>query len=467
MSSYIEDFIDVPQPTNESVRGVVGSANNNKKGTIQWSIEDDDGKTHVIRLPNSLYVPETNIRLLSPQHWSQTAKDHKPNNRGTWSGTYHDCVELWWEQCKYKRTVPLDPGETNVGTITTAPGYTRYHTFAAEIEDSEGDEFDEDLTYEPNVVSNDEDVYGWLDESDDEDSRDEPLTTDFDLNGPSDSKANDESYEENPNASTEFLKWHQRLGHISPNKMRVMAKIGILPKRLASCEIPMCTSCLYGKATRRPWRGKIRKSQTFKKQHLTKPGQCVSVDQLESTTPGLIAQMKGIPTKLRYKGATVFVDQYSGLSYVYLQKTLDGDETVSAKAAFERYARSHGVHVLHYHADNGRFADNKWRKACADNDQELTFCGVNAHFQNGIAERSHPRVTRASKDNVNTCQQTMADNSQCLPLAICNTNGKRLVQCDTRFEKETYPDRSILWNQGDYEPKSLVSLRMSSICIGQ
>ena len=66
MSSYIEDVIDVPQPTNESVRGVVGSVNNNKKGTIQWSIENDDGKTYVIRLPNSLHVPETNIRLLSP-----------------------------------------------------------------------------------------------------------------------------------------------------------------------------------------------------------------------------------------------------------------------------------------------------------------------------------------------------------------------------------------------------------------
>ena len=126
-------------------------------------------------------------------------------------------------------------------------------TFAAEIEDSEGDEFDEDLTYKQNVVSNDEDVYGWLDESDDEDSRDEPLTTDFDMNGPSDSKANDKRYEETQNASTEFLKWNQQLGHISPNKMRVMTKIGILPKRLASYEIPICTSCLYGKATRRPW----------------------------------------------------------------------------------------------------------------------------------------------------------------------------------------------------------------------
>ena len=58
-----------------------------------------------------------------------------------------------------------------------------------------------------------------------------------------------------------------------------------------------------------------------------------------------------------------------------------------AKEAFERYARSHGVHVTHYHADNGRFADNKWQKACTDNGQQLTFCGVNAHFQNGVAER--------------------------------------------------------------------------------
>ena len=91
--------------------------------------------------------------------------------------------------------------------------------------------------------------------------------------------------------------------------------------------------------------------------------------------------MKRTQTKSRYRGATIFVDQYSGLSYVHLQKTLSGDETVLAKEAFERYARSHGVQVTHYHADNGRFADNKWRKACMNNGQRLTFCGVNAHFQ--------------------------------------------------------------------------------------
>ena len=119
--------------------------------------------------------------------------------------------------------------------------------------------------------------------------------------------------------------------------------------------------------------------------------------------------------ELRYKRMTVFMDQYGGLSYVYLQKTLEGDETVSAKAAFERCTKSHGAHVLHYYADNRKFADNKWRKACADNDQEHTFCGVMHISKNGITEQSHPRATRTSKDDVNTCQQMMGDNSQCLP----------------------------------------------------
>jgi hypothetical protein len=62
---------------------------------------------------------------------------------------------------------------------------------------------------------------------------------------------------------------------------------------------------------------------------------------------------------------------------MHLQKSTDADEMI----------------VLHYHADNGIFADNKFRKAVPDSGhvpdsgQTLSFCGVNAHFQNGIAER--------------------------------------------------------------------------------
>ena len=164
----------------------------------------------------------------------------------------------------------------------------------------------------------------------------------------------------------------------------MLAKLNILPSWLTHCNIPLCTSCLFGKATCRPWQHKAAKLKTTRV--LTSPGECVSVDQLESMTPGLIGQMKGMPTRLRYKVATVFMDQFSGLSFVYLQKSTTADKRVLAKQAFERFAGLHGIIIQHYHANNGRFADNKWRKECSSKGQTLTFCGVNAHFQNGVAE---------------------------------------------------------------------------------
>lgn len=101
----------------------------------------------------------------------------------------------------------------------------------------------------------------------------------------------------------------------------------------------------------------------------------------------MIAQLKGKPTVKRYTAATIFVDHYSGLSFVYLQKTTNADEMMQAKDTFERFAASHDVKVLHCHAENGRFADNQLRKAVIERRQTLSFCGVNAHFQNGMAER--------------------------------------------------------------------------------
>eukprot|EP00978_Attheya_sp_CCMP212_P038549 scaffold192055_cov31-Attheya_sp.AAC.2 len=87
----------------------------------------------------------------------------------------------------------------------------------------------------------------------------------------------------------------------------------------------------------------------------------VSVDQLVSLTPGLITQMTGILTTKRYKYATVYVDQYSRLSYVYLQKMASAAaETLEGKRAFERYAESCGVSIEAYHADNGVFQANDW-----------------------------------------------------------------------------------------------------------
>ena len=164
-----------------------------------------------------------------------------------------------------------------------------------------------------------------------------------------------------------------------------MANNADIPKRLAGCKVPKCAGCLYGKMTRKAWRTKQTPSRVAPAP-INAPGDCVSVDQLESTSPGFIGQMKGALTNKRYKVATVFVDHFSRLSYVHLQQTTSAVETLEAKRAFEKFASAHTVHIKHYHADNGRFADNLWLADIAHRGQTISFCGVNAHFQNGIRD---------------------------------------------------------------------------------
>ena len=111
------------------------------------------------------------------------------------------------------------------------------------------------------------------------------------------------------------------------------------------------------------------------------------VDQLVSPTPGLIAQITGFLTTKRYKYGTIFVDQYSRMGFVYLQKTASAKDTIEGKKAFEALARQHNVKVSNYHADNGIFKAHQWMQACRDGQQGMTFARDNAHHQNGHAER--------------------------------------------------------------------------------
>jgi hypothetical protein len=111
----------------------------------------------------------------------------------------------------------------------------------------------------------------------------------------------------------------------------------------------------------------------------------VSIDRMESPVPGLVAHMTVTPTTERYNCATIFVGHFSDISFVHL--SLRGDETVEAKLALERWARSHNVNIRHYHVDNGRFAENKFLSAVALAGQTITFYCVNDHFQNGKAKR--------------------------------------------------------------------------------
>ena len=113
------------------------------------------------------------------------------------------------------------------------------------------------------------------------------------------------------------MRWHFRLNHLPFKHLFQLAKQGLLPKKILKANVPICPACQYGKMHHKLWRTKgihLKASRVA-----TKPGQIVSVDQLESPTPGFIAQLKSILTKQCYKYDTVFVDQYSCLSFIFLQ----------------------------------------------------------------------------------------------------------------------------------------------------
>ncbi len=186
---------------------------------------------------------------------------------------------------------------------------------------------------------------------------------------------------------SELMRWHHRLDHLSFSKLKKLTIIGEIPKQLAKVKPPVCAGCIFGATTKVPWRGKEGESD-HKVFVATKPGQIISVNQMISTQVGFIAQLKGGLTKKRYTAATVFTDHYSRLHYIHLMTRLTSQETIDAKQAFEHFAEQHGVQILHYHCDNGRFANNDFKNACASANQWLTFCGINSHFQNGIAEKA-------------------------------------------------------------------------------
>ena len=410
ITNDIKDFETNPESIDKQVKGIGGLVKEIKRGTIIWGMEDDTGLIHHLKLPGSLYLPQSPSKLLSPQHWAQAAKVLDPTDE-VQCITLADKVILKWGTGQFTKTVPITKSQGNVAVFTTAPGYKAFVAFEQEAELFKDKNYDFDPEV-PNITNKRNDIDELEREGgqirdiyqDNESQRERrsPLLMEFDEVPNSDQSTTWDNLNNGTNmdnASIELLHYHYKLNHLSMRKIQSMAKEGLLPSKFKTCLIPACPSCLFGKATRRPWRDKPKKdSKPSKLRIANHPGQTISVDQMESNTPGLIAQMKGSLTTKRYKVATIFVDNYSGYSFIYFQNSTSGEETLQAKITFERFSSKCGVRVTHYHADNGRFADKLFREHALVSNQLMTFCGVNAHFQNAVAER---RI-RILQDNART-----------------------------------------------------------------
>ena len=130
---------------------------NIKKGTLIWRWEDDMGKPHKFRIPNSYYIPDGRQRLLSPQHWAQAINKADPKSKPN-SKTDDKIVTLEWGNGKFRRTIPLGKVD-NVATFNLASGYDKYTEFYRKLKYNQTIMDDTPITIdEVNIVENDEET---------------------------------------------------------------------------------------------------------------------------------------------------------------------------------------------------------------------------------------------------------------------------------------------------------------------
>jgi hypothetical protein len=187
-------------------------------------------------------------------------------------------------------------------------------------------------------------------------------------------------------AQTIKLKWHNRLNHVGFDQLTRWMRDGTItaPPAVINCPHPVCTACLFGKAKRRPHKhhtGSIT-------QHCTRPGDGISADQLEAGTPGIVATTKGLPTSMTYKYCNFWLDHHSKFIFVTMHPTKEGKEMLRSKQVFEAFCRQHEVNIRSIRADNGIYSSAAFRDSCSAGAQQLTYCGVGSHWQNGLAERA-------------------------------------------------------------------------------
>ena len=418
MSPTKSHFTDYVSESGTECKGIASGLSIVGRGTLNFRIDDDDGRTHEISIPNSVHIPDLPMVLIAPQHWAQNTDDGMTETTGATSTVIRFRG--------YSKTIPFNP-RTNTPSFRSATGTLRYQAFAGTIDHLDGDS----LLSSEHIVTDDEctdsegesgDEYDEYELGSDEElpmsaregetvhckqqhqqqARHDSPPVDGSIESVDLAKSHPHADDaqrltvENPQA--DLLRWHYRLGHLSFKLIKAMAQVGLLPKRIATAPTPKCAGCMFSSMTKKPWRTKGSKgNQVGRRTKVTRPGQCVSVDQLESPQVGFYAQLKGIPTKKRYRYATIFVDHFSDLKYVHYMEDSTSKSTVYAKECFERYAAAHGVHVEHYHCDNGRFADNGWVRHCEAMGQTITYCGVNAHFQNGKAEKAIRDIQTAAR----------------------------------------------------------------------
>lgn len=336
-SDFVGKIEEMPQ---QSAKGFVGEATIEGCGIVEWTVVDDKGITQCIQTV-AVLVKNGERKLLSPQSYFQ----------------FQDSMD----------------------------GYVKVTKDSVLFHSGRGWTMTRNLSARDNMPE--ADLVCFRDANGDPVKNYNAIFADMNLNLTA--------------AQKELLLWHQRLGHVGFHTVQNLMKPDpdtnaspcLVPRVpiVASCKAPKCEACLYARMTRRQAKGQrarnecemaIRANDLF-------PGAGVSCDQYESSVKGRLPNTKGKEAShRRYVGGTIYVDHASGFVMTYHQSSLGAADTLKSKHAFERELRLYGHSVRKYHTDNGIFKSGDLRQDIELNGQMLTFSGVGAHHQNGVAERA-------------------------------------------------------------------------------
>ena len=132
ISHVKSDFVGELRTCHRSIKGFGGTRTYRvKMGTLKWSWDDDTGSRHTFLIPDSYYVPDGKVRLLSPQHWAQSQSKNRRLRATCGERTDgNECV-LFWNNGRNNLHIDLSR-HSNVATFPLAHGYKQFKVFCSE-----------------------------------------------------------------------------------------------------------------------------------------------------------------------------------------------------------------------------------------------------------------------------------------------------------------------------------------------
>ena len=78
-----DHFITYNASEGQECKGIAAGLKIMGRGTLKFIMDNDNGITHTISVPNSFHIPDLPMVLVSPQHWAQQTADGTVSTSGT------------------------------------------------------------------------------------------------------------------------------------------------------------------------------------------------------------------------------------------------------------------------------------------------------------------------------------------------------------------------------------------------